>query len=266
MFILVAAVGLMALLVTATMLRRWLPADVFEFNYFAVLLTLWLGGYQIGQIFYRDWRYALVSALLFSYGMRYYHSWQRRRKARQLKEDFLELNRMLLSELHAGKSLDQAYRALYDRICRQDQHYQVDMKVELQQWCQKLDMGIPLTAILSDFSTRCQDEQISQFVSMIEVAKRSGTSLIDVIAFTDRLIGEARQIERELNVLIAEKKLEQLLLSLSPIGLLYIMQQFSYDFVAPLYETAFGRILMTLALFVFSGTFIWSKRMTEIDL
>ncbi len=241
--------------------RRYLRLD-----YLLALLILLLAGYQIGQIFYRDGRLAVFTAVAFSYGLRYYHRWQKKRQKQQLKEEFIELNRMLLSELHAGKSLPLAYRALYQRLIDEGQHYQPNMQAELKQWCQKMDMGIALPDILNDFAMRCQDVHISQFVNMLEVAKSSGSSMLDVIAFSDRMISDMRQIERELSVLIAEKKLEQIVLSLSPIALLYMMQQFSYDFVAPLYETALGRLLMTVALVVFIAMFIWSRRMTELEL
>ncbi len=238
----------------------------FKFDYLLALLLLLLIGYQIGQIFYRDDRLAVLTAIAFSYGLRHYHDWQRRRHSRQLKEEFMALNRMLLSELHAGKSLAMAYRALYDRMVEGGKCYQPHMQAELKQWCKKMDMGMALPEVLNDFAARCQDADISQFVSMLEVAKTSGSSLLDVIALSDRLIGDAQQIERELAVLIAEKKLEQIVLSISPLILLYSMQQFSYDFVAPLYETAVGRVLMTIALVVFVGTFVWSRRMTELKL
>ncbi len=237
-----------------------------RFDYFVALVILLLAGYQIGLIFYRNRYFALATAAAFSYGLRYYHIWQKKRQKNQLKEEFIELNRMLLSELHAGKSLPLAYRSLYQRLIAEGQHYQPNMQAELKQWCKKMDMGMTLAEILSDFAARCQDVHISQFVNMLEVAKISGSSMLDVIAFSDRMISDTRQIERELAVLIAEKKLEQVVLSLSPIVLLYIMQQFSYDFVAPLYETAMGRLLMTIALLIFAATFIWSRRMTELEL
>ncbi len=237
-----------------------------KLDYLLALLSLLFWGYQIGLIFYNDTHYAVMTAGCFSYGMRYYHKWKLKRKSAQLKEEFLELNRMLISELHAGKSLEMAYREIYYRLANDSRNYQPNMQAELKQWCKKMDMGITLPEIMNDFAERCNDDHITQFVNMLEVAKSSGSSLLDVINFTDRMIGEGVQIERELSVLIAEKKLEQVVMSVAPILLLYVMQQFSYDFVSPLYETAIGRLLMTIALSVFAGCFLWSKRMTEIDI
>ncbi len=262
-FALVLAVAIVVLL---TRMQPQLKLPQLQIDYLMTLFLLVFCGYQIGLIFYNHRYFALFTAIGFSYGIRYYHKWKLKRKSDQLKEEFLELNRMLISELHAGKSLEMAYRAIYYRLANDSRNYQPNMQAELKQWCQKMDMGISLPQIMNDFADRCNDNHIRQFVNMLEMAKVSGSSLLDVINFTDRMIGEAVQIERELSVLIAEKKLEQVVMSLAPILLMYVMQQFSYDFVSPLYETAIGRLLMTVAMIVFAGCFLWSKRMTEIDI
>ncbi len=262
-FALVLAIAIGVLLMR---MQPQLKLPQLQIDYLVALSILLLGGYQIGLIFYNQRHYALITAIGFSYGMRYYHKWKLKRKSDQLKEEFLELNRMLISELHAGKSLELAYREIYYRLANDSRNYQPNMQAELKQWCKKMDMGITLPEIMSDFADRCNDRHISQFVNMLEMAKVSGSSLLDVINFTDRMIGESVQIERELTVLIAEKKLEQVVMSVAPILLMYVMQQFSYNFVSALYETAVGRLLMTVALFVFTGCFLWSKRMTEIDI
>ncbi len=232
----------------------------------AVLLVFAAVGYQVGMIFYRAPRLAIITALLSTYGVRYYHRWKVKRQRRQLIDEFIEINRMLISELHAGKSLQRAYRDIYIRISQESESYQPNMREQLKTWCHKMDMGTDIAEILRDFAADNRDENIVQFVNMIEVAQASGSSLLDVIDLTDRMIGDTLEIERELAILIAEKKLEQVVVSASPILLLYIMQRFSYEFVAPLYETAVGRLLMSCALVVFVGCFIWSKRMTEIKI
>ncbi len=230
-----------------------------------VLLGFAFIGYRVGMIFYRIPRLAAIAAIFFTYGVHYYRKWKQNRLHRQMIDEFIEINRMLISELHAGKSLQRAYRDIYLRIAQEGERFQPNMQAQLKIWCQKMDMGMEIGEILQDFANCYRDDNIAQFVNMVEVAQASGSSLLDVIDLTDRMIGETIEIERELAILIAEKKLEQIVVSASPVLLLYIMQQFSYDFVAPLYETAVGRLLMTGALVVFIGCFIWSKRMTEIE-
>ncbi len=269
MIIILSIIGLILAIALFVLIKRTQPnlkLPQLQVDYALALFFLVFFGYQIGLVFYNNTFYAAITAGGFCYGMRYYHKWKLKRKSEQLKAEFLELNRMLISELHAGKSLELAYREIYYRLANDSRNYQPNMQAELKQWCKKMDMGITLPEIMSEFAERCNDDHITQFVNMLEVAKTSGSSLLDVINFTDRMIGEAVQIERELSVLIAEKKLEQVVMSLAPILLMYVMQQFSYDFVSPLYETAMGRLLMTIALFIFAGCFLWSKRMTEIDI
>ncbi len=267
MWVVIVAVAIICTAVCLQLIMRRASAKQLriQFDDLAALFAFAAIGYQIGMIFYRTARLALVTAVLFTYGVRYYHKWKIKRQRRQLIDEFMEINRMLISELHAGKSLQRAYRDIYRRISQEPDSYQPNMREQLHIWCQKMDMGIDISEILQDFAAQNRDENIVQFVNMVEVAQASGSSLLDVIDLTDRMIGDTIEIERELAILIAEKKLEQIVVSISPILLLYVMQQFSYDFVAPLYETAVGRLLMTGALAVFIGCFIWSKRMTEIE-
>ncbi len=221
-------------------------------------------GYFIGYIFYRHDVLASITAIIFLTSLKQFRLWKQKRYSAKVISEFLTINRMLIAELHAGKSVAMAYRSIHRRLVEENNNYNSNMRKELATWCKKMDAGMSIMEILKSFNEKYQDERIQQFYTMLEVSIENGASLLEVIEMTDRVIKDRLQIERELSILVSEKKLEQKILSISPLFLLLFLQTVSYDFIAPLYESFAGRIVMTIALTVFICCYFWSKKMTEV--
>lgn len=228
-----------------------------------IILSFILGG-LVGWIFYQHKIMAVIVGAISTLSLKWFHAYRARAYRAKIIDEFLAINRMLISELHAGKSVSMAYRGIYQRLEKDDFEYNNAMKKELKIWCIKMDAGMSIMEILKDFSETYNDDYITQFYTMMEVSLENGASLLDVIEMTDRVIKDQLQMEREISVLVSEKKLEQVVLSVSPLFLLLFLQTISYDFIEPLYTTIGGRLVMTIALVVFIVCFMWSKKMTEV--
>ncbi len=235
--------------------------DFYDYLY---LLVIAVFGFLVGIIFYRSYPLATMTSFLALFTLKQFHAWKQKRYADQMIDEFLTVNRMLISELHAGKSVAMAYRSIYQRLVNENNNYNSNMRRELGQWCKKMDAGMSIMEILESFNQRYQDSRIEQFYSMMKVSIENGASLLEVIEMTDRVIKDRLQVEREIAIIVSEKKLEQKILSLAPLFLLFFLQWTAYDFIAPLYESFFGRILMSLALLVFCACYYWSHLMTEV--
>ncbi len=265
----VAAIGFIASVYGVTIYSKIKSIKVLKtiaYDDILVALILMMSGALIGWIFYMSYIASMLVAVIGLFFIKYYWIWREKRRREGRTEEFLEINRLLVSELYAGKSVERAYRDIKHRLKREGSHHFPYMQAELEMWCLKFDAGLRFKDVILEFAETSQDDAIKQFAAMFESALANGANLLEIIEMVNRIIRDKRQIQREIDVLIAEKKLEQKLLSIAPIVLLLFMQKTSYSFISPLYETVVGRLLMTVALIVFVVCYLWSLKMTEVNL
>ncbi|MCK8060820.1 MULTISPECIES: type II secretion system F family protein [unclassified Fusibacter] len=233
----------------------------------SILLSIVLGvcGLAVGWIFYKSFLMMGVFSVVLQLGRKSYYKNKRLRKNEQNLDEFMEINRMLIAELYSGKSLEQAYQAILVNLNKDSNCQYPLMRKTLTVWCEQFDIGWSVEEVLRAFAKESGNQVIDQFVVMISATKKHGGNLLEVIDLTNRVLRDKRQMQRDIEVIISEKRLEQKLLSLMPFGMLLLMQLTAYEFIAPLYESVSGRLMMTATLLLFIGCYIWSDRMTRIE-
>ena len=73
------------------------------------------------------------------------------------------------------------------------------------------------------------------------------------------MIREKIEVKQEIENLVAGKKLEQKILSLTPFLMVYVIKSSSSGFLDPLFSTAAGRMVMTVALLLLLAGYLLSK-------
>ncbi len=220
--------------------------------------------FVMGMIFYQHMVFASIACI----GGLIYLKEKNRRLQRQrqhdLRDQFKEGMYTLSSALVSGRSLEQAFIvSLNDlKIIYQEEDYIV------KEWTlivKKIQMNETVASALLDFAERADMEEIYNFAQIFVLAKKSGGDLISIIRDTTRMINEKLEVQKEIDVLIAQKKYEQKILSYIVPAMIVFFSLSSPDFLEPLYSTILGRIIMTfaLALYLISGYI--GKKIVEIE-
>lgn len=63
--------------------------------------------------------------------------------------------------------------------------------------------------------------------------------------------------------MLSQKKLESKILAVMPVALTAMINIASADYLAVMYQTFAGRLIMTAALIGTAGSFVWSTKMTD---
>ena len=113
--------------------------------------------------------------------------------------------------------------------------------------------------LLADFAERSKNEDINNFVQVYITCRNMGGDLEKVIARTSDILTDKMNIEREIKMITAQKKLEGRLIALMPLAMLLILNLLSPSYIAPLYSSFIGRIIMTGCL----GALCWGVWMME---
>lgn len=137
------------------------------------------------------------------------------------------------------------------------------MLLELKGIRQRLGLKQSLDLLLLDLGRRSGIEDIITFAQIYATARRSGGNLVKVMKRTADNIGEKMDIQREIQTMIAGKKMEATCMMIIPLLIILYLQIFSPSFLDPLYQGS-GRIFMSMALLVYGGAVVWSRKIMDI--
>ena len=98
------------------------------------------------------------------------------------------------------------------------------------------------------------------------ISRRTGGNLGKIIEKMSRIIGEKIRVEREIDVSIAGKKMEQLVMSLVPGGMIIYMQITSEGFLDVLYHNLLGNMVMTVCLGIYFFSFRLGRKIVRISI
>lgn len=220
--------------------------------------------YLVAWIFYESHIFCLLASPLSLLLTKNFEKGYKKRMKEEIEDEFSDLNRLIIAELEANIPIEQALKNIELRIFKDDIYEFKHMNKELKRWTNELEMGLKLEDILIEFANRSDDKNFKDYAKMIALSSKTGSKLYEVIVNTNQVLEERKELKREISVLVAEKKLEQGLMSLMPIFIVLMLKSTAPEFIAPLYLGIEGRIIMSLVLALFSLSYFWSKRMAEL--
>lgn len=136
---------------------------------------------------------------------------------------------------------------------------------ELTYMNRQIKMNRPVEELLTDLGTRSDVEDIKNFASVFATARQMGGNLAEIVQDTATQIGEKIEVEKTIETAIAAKKLEQLIMSLMPCGIILYMKLTSPGFFDKMYGTVAGVTFMTICLVFYVFSFWLGRRIVRIE-
>lgn len=188
---------------------------------------------------------------------------QEEKKRKELIQEFKECMNSVLTALKAGYSAENAFRSAgpemaflfggRSRICK-----------ELSHICGGLENSIPLETLLYEFADRSRVTEIRDFAEVFAIAKRSGGNMTEILGRTISQIQNRIDVEKEIDVMVSSRKLEQHIMDLVPFIIILYISFTSEGFFDVLYHNPAGAAIMTLCLAVYLAAFVLSEKIVAI--
>ena len=119
--------------------------------------------------------------------------------------------------------------------------------------------------VLADLAELSGLEDVHDFVTIYSICKSTGASLIKALNRAAAVIMEKMSIDREIDELIKRKESEGLVIFAMPAIIILFLNLTAPDYIAPLYETVAGRIIMTLVCAANIGIYGIIQRITNVE-
>lgn len=218
----------------------------------AIAITLFLAWF-----FYRNLLFAVLLSPLGYVWVRYVKRSKGEKRREELTEQFKECILSTSASLQAGYAVENAF--MESREDMRNLYGEGSMiHEELEGMRRGLVINVSLEELLLDLGERSGCEEIWQFGQMFSIAKRGGGSLTEMIQTSANLISQRFEARREVQTMLAGRKMEQNVMRLMPFGITFYVGSAYPGYFDPLYEDIEGIAIMTFCLVlylaaVFSG-------------
>ena len=231
-------------------------------DYYTVsLIALGFGGY----LFYHSIIASVLLCLLSFPLKRLYAGYLRQRRLDELLEGFRDFLYSLSASIAAGRQMPQAVEAAASELGAA--------------WGEDSDIAAEILHIsvlgrsahadtadlLHGLAERSGLEDIASFASACQVCRKTGGDLESVCVKSASLLLDKIDFRESTRALIAEKKLDLIILGLMPPGILFFLNISSLEYIEALYTTAGGRFMMTASLLLMGLALFAGMKITDIS-
>ncbi|WP_249304798.1 type II secretion system F family protein [Qiania dongpingensis] len=184
---------------------------------------------------------------------------RKQKQSSQFRDGILALS----ASLRAGHSAENAFR---DAVSELSLLYGKEerMTKEFERVTLRTEMNVPLEQAVEEMASRCGIQDIQNFAEVFASARRSGGELEKMIQETVQTISGRLEVCEEIYTMLRGRQYEQRVMKAVPILLLIYMDATSPGFFSILYDTGFGKLIMTGCFVLYLAAWIVAERISDI--
>jgi tight adherence protein B len=216
------------------------------------------------DLFYHHW---LSYMLIFPALVVCEQVWKRqmwKKKEEIFRGQFSNLMQAICVALKAGYSVENALREAKVELERQ---YGSESRIvqELERMIRGLDVHQPIEQVMEEFTKGVYQEDVNQFVIVFLTAKKMGGDSVQLIQTSVERIREKIEVEREIETILAAKKLEFQVMCMVPIGMILYLRWTFPNLLTVLYGNLFGVLFMSVCFAVYLLAYHLGQKMIAIE-
>lgn len=235
-------------------------------QYILLFIPISLIAFVFSLVFFRSFMSAVLVTFISALYPRYIIVSRERKLKSLLNYQLRDALNALSSSLKAGSSLTNALIRTYQDLNRI--YLNTKNKPIVDEFLiitYELELMIPVEEVLINFKERNKLEDITDFVNVTLMTKEKGGNLNEVIQRVAEIITDRIEIEQEINTLVAGKKMEAKVLTILPILLVVLLSLMSPEYMAPMYDSSLGRVLMIISTIMLVVNYFIGKKIINID-
>jgi tight adherence protein B len=140
------------------------------------------------------------------------------------------------------------------------------VSVEFKQMLKEVSLGMQADQSMENMLIRVPSEDLKIVVAAYNIQRKVGGNLATILEQTAHTIRERQRIQGQINTLTTQGKLSGVIVALIPVALVFILGSLSPTYMAPLFGTFAGKILIAFAVVLqIIGAFA-IKKIVDIDI
>jgi len=233
-----------------------LPMKAGEFAAFTVLCALAggvLGAFLLTNIIFVLMIAVVASLIPYAWVVR-----SRKQRQNSMAEQLADVLSILASSLRAGHSFLQALDQVAGEI-------KEPSAGEFHRVVSEIRLGRSIDDAMVEMADRVGSEDMRWAVMAVNIQRQVGGNLAEVLDIVANTVRERAYVQRQVRVLSAEGRLSIAILAALPFGIFFYLALVNPEYVAPLFNTMIGRILLLVGGTLMGlGVFVMT-RIVRID-
>lgn len=184
------------------------------------------------------------------------------RRIEETENRFKDVLQSVLGSMRAGASVENAFydasKDLEYRYGKQD--YMVNELLILNRQVQN---NVSIDRLISELAVKTGSKDIRDFAAVFVMARKSGGDMGRVLGRTIQIITRRREVNQEIELLVAAKKYEQQIMNLMPMGIIGYIRMTNPSYFDPLYHNLFGIMMMTVVLVIYYIAYRMSEKILD---
>lgn len=188
------------------------------------------------------------------------------RRRRRYMDEFKDFLFMASTSIGAGRSMKDAIAESIPSL-RSIHGKDSVLAGELSKAYERMHVGGENdVTVLMDLAKASGQEDVYDFVTIYSICKTTGASLIIALSRAASVIIDKMTIEREVQELVRRKKSEGMIIFVMPVIVILFLNMSAPDYIAPLYETLTGRLIMTGVVASTAGIYSLIQRIVRVEI
>lgn len=159
------------------------------------------------------------------------------RRCGQFVDQMVDALTILANGIKAGSNPQESMRRVCDIMTG-------PVKAEFNQVLFQMSLGDSFENALNDLATRIPRPDVQMFVTAINILKETGGDLGETFETIVVTIRERQKVEKKIEALTAQGIMQGLIISLAPFMIMGVMMVSDPKFIAPLFNTTLGWVLL----------------------
>jgi tight adherence protein B len=175
-----------------------------------------------------------------------------KQKAR-FEQQFVDALDLISRSLRAGHPLNSAFSLIAEEL-------DPPVSEMFAEICQQQTLGMSMESALQHAAARSSSGDVKLFAAAVSIQLRSGGNLADMMHRLAAVIRERIRLSRRVQVLTTQTQFSKRVLMALPFFTFLLLNLLNPDYMAPLYATPVGHILIAIALTgLAAGSFVMNR-------
>ena len=218
----------------------------------------------VSYLFFNSFIIFLVLSPGFLLFQKEYRAGLKKKRADQMRREFLDGIQMTAASLQAGYSLENAFRESLKELRKIYSQDSFIMR-EFQLLSAQVAMNRNVEDLLADMGRRSGIDDIRSLGEVVETAKRAGGDLIMIFRNTITCMRQRQETIAEIETCLAGKVMEQNVMSMVPILILAYVRLTSPEFLESMYGNTVGITVMACCFAVYIAAVLWGRSIIQIE-
>lgn len=228
------------------------------------LPILMIVAFVLGQIFFDAFIFSIVLSGSCLFFIKYLKKNSQSAVKKKVEEEFKAFIYSIASSMSIGKSFENSVKESYSELKKELEVFLLE--AEILKIVMAFETNMNINTAFEQLAKIYDIESIHQFSKVIQITVRQGGSVQAVVEKTVRMIDEKNNVEKELEVIITQKKFElYMLLSFVPLMVLYL-RSVSDNFAPLMYGTLQGRCIMFVGVLLYVMSALIGRRIVNITI